>query len=151
MHLRTLLALCAVAVLFACERTSVTPTASPDPRPLRLAAPERGFRLTTAERASIAEGFDVDALERLLARVRPDMRPTILAYFRETEEGESRGQLLQIFDPELQPILEEVWAPMWDDVPDDALEKRLYDIPGWHIARQRREERRAKARGDGSD
>jgi hypothetical protein len=40
-------------------------------------------------------------------------------------------------------VLEEVWAPMWDNFPDEALETKQDILPGREIARQRRSAARA--------
>jgi hypothetical protein len=96
-----------------------------------LEAPEGAYQLTVEERAAVAPGFDPDALERLLREIRPDMRGEILSYF---QAGGSRGHLVEIHDPELQVILEEVWAPFWDNAPDQALEENWYRMPGREIA-----------------
>jgi hypothetical protein len=111
---------------------------SPDAEPLRLNAPDPAFHLTPADRASLAPVFDAEALQRLLREIRPDMRTEILSYFK---TGASRGHLIEIHDPHLQTILEEVWAPFWDSAPDQALEEDWYKMPGREIARARRAER----------
>jgi hypothetical protein len=43
-------------------------------------------------------------------------------------------------DPALQPLLDEVWAPMWEQHPE-RIDKETKDFPGREIARQRRERR----------
>lgn len=152
--IRPYLTLAAVLFLLAaCERPQALVMSSPEMRPLRLAAPEHGFRLDPHERAKVVAGFDVDALERLLGMVRPDMRKEILRHFQPGEPGERRrGALTEFFDPQLQAVLEEVWAPMWDDAPIEALEEGWYYYPGREIARQRRAaKQRAEERRDRSE
>lgn len=138
----------------ACERWNqgIT-TMDSSPTPLRLAAPTQGYRIDPALRARVFKGFDADALERLLAHVAPERRAEILSYFLvpdNPEPARSRGQLIQIKDPLLQPLLEEVWAPMWDYVgaTDADIEANTYDYPGREIARARRV---ARAAGDKSN
>lgn len=116
---------------------------SPDAEPMRLEAPDPGFQLSPEDRAMLAPGFDVNALERLLKQIRPDLRREILSYF---QVGKSGGHLIEIHDPDLQAVLEEVWAPFWDNVPDEALEADWYRMPGREIAKARRAEARARAR-----
>lgn len=116
---------------------------SPGAAPLRLEAPDPAFRLSAADRAAVAPTFDADALERLLRQVRPEMRGEILSHFQ-VGKG-ARGHLVEIFDPQLQAILEEVWAPFWDDAPDQALEENWYRMPGREIAKARRAAARARA------
>jgi hypothetical protein len=139
------------AILFAvvstagCERPTGLLMDSPEARPLRLAIPERSFRLEASERVKIAPVFDADALERLLGMTRPDMRDYIKSFFLPPEPGErSRGALTEIHDPQLQEVLEEVWAPIWDHEPDEVLYARVnpYYYPGREVAKRRREERR---------
>lgn len=115
---------------------------SPDAEPLRLEAPDPAFRLTAEDRAALAPGFDADALERLLRQIRPDMRGEILSCF---QIGTSRGHLVGIHDPQLQAVLEEVWAPFWDTAPDQALDEDWYRMPGREIATARRAAARARA------
>jgi hypothetical protein len=144
MH-RRVLATCLAGVLMlcACEHRQGALVTSPDPAPLRLEVPDPAFQLTAADRAAVAPVFDADALERLLRQVRPDMRGEILAYFQ-VGKG-ARGHLVQVSDPQLQAVLEEVWAPFWEDAPDQALEENWYRMPGREIAKARRAEARARA------
>lgn len=115
---------------------------APETRPLRLASADAGFRIDAAERAKLRPGFDVAALERLLSMVRPDMRATILGHFqKKTVQPGGRQEwsdLVEIHDPKLQEVLEEVWAPMWNNAPDQAIEENWYKWPGREIAKQRR-------------
>jgi len=130
-----------IAVTAACESMGKAPVMTdPDYKPLALRRPEAGFRLSDAERAKVVAGFDVHALERLLGMIRPDMRIEVLRHFQPGEPGERRrGALTEFTEPALQAVLEEVWAPMWDDAPDQALEEGWYFYPGREIAKRRRE------------
>ena len=138
----------------ACEhRTQGITTMDSSPSPLRLATPSQDNRIDPALRAKVFKGFDVDALERLLAHVAPDRRAEILSYFLIPDDPATtpaRGQLIQIKDPLLQPRLEDVWAPMWDYVgaTDADIEANTYEYPGREIARARRA---ARAAGDRSN
>ena len=144
MH-RRVMATClgGVLTLCACEHRQGALVTSPNAAPLRLEAPDPTFQLTAADRAAVAPVFDADALERLLRQVRPDQRGEILSYFQ-VGNG-ARGHLVQIFDPQLQAILEEVWAPFWDDAPDQAIEENWYRMPGREVAQARRAAARVRA------
>ena len=115
---------------------------SPEAQPMRLASADTGFRLDPQQRETINPGYDVDALERLLSMVRPDLRTELLENFQDRKKPVRPGQgwvyLVQINDPKLQEVLEEVWAPMWDNAPDQALEENWYQWPGREIAKRRR-------------
>ncbi len=111
---------------------------SPDAEPLRLEQADATYQLGAGDRARLARGFDADALERLLREVRSDMRAEILAHFQVSASGERRGHLIKIHDPHLQAILEQVWAPMWDDASTQAIEEGWFEMPGREIARARR-------------
>lgn len=134
----------AVLLLCGCEHTQGTLMNSPDPLPLRLSVADQGYHLTGAEREKIRPGFDAEALQKLLRAVRPELRAEILAHFQAVDDGVRRGMLVQFHDPELQPLLEEVWAPMWNEVKasDADLAANTFGFPGRQIAIQRREERR---------
>jgi hypothetical protein len=109
----------------------------PNPRSVRLDTPDRNFKLTPQERASIRPGFDVDALERLLAAVEAPVRPMILEGFQAVAPGEPGTATVRMGDPALQPLLDEVWAPMWEKYPE-MLDTETKEYPGREIARQRR-------------
>lgn len=111
------------------------------PQPLRLALPDASYSLSPSDRAKLQAGFDGNALERLLRMVRPDMRREILEHFQVSDgTGRRYGRLVQFHDAQLQPLLEEVWAPMWDEVgaTDQEIEENAYQFPGREIARGRR-------------
>jgi hypothetical protein len=116
--------------------------------PLRLPASDQSYRLSADDRARVRPGFDADALERLLQAIRPDMRQEILAHFQFAEDTTRQyGYLVQFHDPKLQPLLEEVWAPMWDELNarDEDIERDVYGYPGREIALKRRAARRGGA------
>lgn len=112
--------------------------------PLALDAPEEGFRLPDAERRKVRSEFDMDALERLLASIRPEMRRRVLRNFQalapeELDVGERPGWITAFEDPRLTAMLEEVYQPAWDRLPDAALdEPDAYLYPGRELARKRR-------------
>ncbi|WP_325312619.1 hypothetical protein [Longimicrobium sp.] len=132
-----------------CEQPGrgITMTAPP-PKPLRLATPTQGYHLDAAARAKVPPGIDASALERLLASVVPERRDEILAYFQVPPDRPDRGYLMRIDDPELQAILEEVWAPMWDHAgaTDAQLAEHAFPFPGREIALARRAAARDTAR-----
>jgi hypothetical protein len=123
-----------------CEPGRMLPMSSPEPHPMRLSIPESGFRLSEADRAEILPGFDVEALERLLGMTRPDLRREILKPFQRRKDGERIGMLVRVADPDLQQVLEEVWAPKWDaaNATDAEVEANAFGYPGREIALQRR-------------
>ncbi|HEX6038133.1 hypothetical protein [Longimicrobium sp.] len=105
----------------------------------RLDAPDPSFRLTPAERASIQPGFDVDALEHLLAILHPDLRTDTLASFQRQAPGVIGGGLIRFEDPVLQALLDEVWAPRSENAPQDWFhDPDLRRYPGREIAMRRR-------------
>lgn len=112
---------------------------TPAPHSIRLAQPDATYRLSPADRAKLIDFYDADALERLLQMVEPDARARMLPMFQRSDQR--RGMITKLDDPALQGVLEEVWAPYWDDLPADALEDEEGGVPGREIARRRRLER----------
>ena len=139
---RRLLAATAMLSLAAgCEHSNHGITMGSPPMALRAATPDSGFHLDPGERGRVVPGYDVAALERLLAHVTPTRRAEVLRYFQNPEDrSASRGLLMEIKDPQLQPLLEEVWAPMWDQVgaTDEQLAQNVFGYPGRALAMERR-------------
>jgi hypothetical protein len=112
------------------------------PVSISLNSPDASFRLDTQERANIADIYDPDALEHLLAHVRPEQRTEILAHFQvEPADGRRRGYLTEILDPKLQPFLDAVWAPLWRNASDQEIDANIYGLPGRLAEKKRRENR----------
>jgi len=116
---------------------------SENPHTIRLPEPDPEFKLTPEERASIREGFDADALERLLAAVEADVRPIILHDFQppapgELEPGEFMTPPTRLGDPALQPLLDEVWVTAWERFAPDLLDSDEMNYPGKALAKRRR-------------
>lgn len=106
--------------------------------------PDTDFRLDQAIRARIPAHFDADALERLLQRVPASSRLQLLAEFAtpavRTLTALAAGSpiLTRISHPVLQDLLEQVWQPFWDRVPDRFLDDPASPYPGQARARARR-------------
>lgn len=135
-------------IVAACEPSQGNLMTTPDMRPLRIEVPDRDFRLSAEERARIVPDVDPEALERLLGMVRPDVRAEMLKMFQYPAPGEDFGYLFEFNDPELQAVLEEVWAPAWADASDELLERGGLPHPGREVELRRRAERRRRGNGD---
>ena len=133
-----------VSAITACEHSPNPTGLGPRPlRPLRAERPDTMFRLTVAQRARMLSMYDSEAVERLLQMVRPDARDSTLRFFQVAEKPGPHAVLMHVDDPALQAVLEEVWAPYWDRLPPEAIERERAPIPGRAIARMRRAARAA--------
>ena len=133
-----------VCAITACEHNPSATALAPQPgRPLRAEQPDATFRLTDAQRAKMLSMYDAEAVERLLQMVRPDARASTLRFFQVAEKPGPHAVLMHLDDPKLQAVLEEVWAPYWDRLPPEAIERERAPIPGRAIARTRRAARAA--------
>lgn len=143
------LALAGHLTLTGCEPLPPTETA-PMPVSISLNTPDESFRLDAAERANIQEMYDPDALERLLQLVDADHRMAILAHFQtEPWNGQRRGNLVELFDPRLDPLLDAVYAPLWKNATDAEVEANIYGMRGRAtVLKQRREMRDQRRRVD---
>jgi hypothetical protein len=143
------LALAGHLTLAGCEPLPPTETA-PMPVSISLNSPDESFRLDAAERANIGPMYDPDALEHLLRRVQPEHRMEILAHFQiEPFDGKRRGFLDEILDPELDPLLDAVYAPLWQNATDEQVEANLYGLRGRAtVMKQRQEMRETRRRID---
>jgi len=74
----------------------------------KLAVPDVNFRLSPVERGKVRLGFDPEALERLLARLVPDVRSDILDAFQQPPPDETARLIVELKDPELNALLDEV-------------------------------------------
>jgi hypothetical protein len=83
-----------------------------------IMAPER-YSLSAAERATLKQGIDVGALERLVAKVPPERRAEFLRFWR----ADFRGGIVSSEDPESAALLRQVWAPMGGAIPDVPAER----------------------------
>jgi hypothetical protein len=132
----------------ACERTpnDLLMTA-PNNRPLRLTTPDAWFSLTPDQRTRVLPFFDVEALERLLGMVQSEARDPMLRFFLAAEKKGPHAMLTEVDDPQLQAVLEEVWAPYWKDLPDEVLDKEQAPLPGREVERRLRAARRRGQEG----
>ena len=127
--------LLAAVLCYACaDRTPsviTAPSAIPgEPRVSNSASGTEGrFRLTAEQRAQVREGFDVDALERLLAHIPVEHRTSIFSLFVKYRPGQPVPLPVEMATPQLQELLDEVWAPRWR---------------GYTIAELEEEERKAR-------
>jgi hypothetical protein len=105
----------------------------------RLDDPDPAFRFTPGQRATIEPGYGVDALERLLAVLHPALRAETLSAFQRQPPDVIGGGLIKFEDPVLQALLDEVWAPRWENVPEDLFDDPdLQRFPGRELAKARR-------------
>lgn len=126
------------AVLAACDNTPATTMSKHDfqtPRPVRLSREVRG-RL---------EGrFDVTALEELLGTMAPKDQQELLdglgASGTPPAGGETRdvSVMMRSTDPARQALLDRMWAPYWDHLPAELLDRTDLPYPGRELAKARR-------------
>jgi hypothetical protein len=135
-------------MLTGCERLPPTDTA-PMPESFSLDTPDESFRLDAAERANIQDIYDADALERLLQVVHPDHRMDVLANFQiQPFDGRKRPYFIEILDPKVQPLLDPVYAPVWQNATDEEIEANIYGLPGRETVKKQRREMRDRRRAD---
>jgi hypothetical protein len=110
-------------ILSGCETLPVGARESFEPTPETVfsSVPEPGFHLSAEERAKLPAGVAVEALEAVLARVRPEHRPEVL---RVLAEIGSQGQAVsfgpmaaEAVDPKLRAILQRVRTTSAPQVP----------------------------------
>ncbi len=151
----TLLSLAAVLVSGGCEHSTHSGIMkNSSVKPLRLSTFDHTYRLSANERARVIPEYDANALERLMGMIHPDLRPQILKNFLiwkpgELPEGEQAGLTVELYDPstgqidpQLQAVLEDVYAPLWANVSNEDLEKpNFMAYPGREREKQRRQNR----------
>jgi hypothetical protein len=133
--------LIAALTLTACETANMAAGGvDPNYTPLVMVRRDAGFRLTEVQRQQVRPGFDLDALERLLAHVPAERRDSLFVAFSAPQGNEVR-ELWYLGDPALQELLEQVWAPVWDRVPLSVIEADKSERPGKRLAIERRRAR----------
>lgn len=104
-------------------------------RTLSSPAPGYGFRgtgdpnfhLTPEQRARVRPDFDVNALERLLSMMPAAGRDTLLTFFVRRPPGQPQPLLVEMNEPGLQQVLDEVYAPHYEALSDEEL-RRLTEM-----------------------
>lgn len=134
-----LLATVTTAVMIAaCDRTpatSMSQNESQAPRPVRLPSDVR-------ER--IEGRFDVTAVEELLGTMTPGEQHNLLesigAVGTAPPGGETRDVtvLMRSTDPARQALIDRMWAPFWDHLPPELLDRTDLPYPGRELAKARR-------------
>jgi hypothetical protein len=96
------------------------------------------YRMSADDRDKVMEIFDINALERLISMLAPEDRREILAHFQHPDGDmvDPLPKLVQLGDPDLQAVLEEVWVPYWYTVPPEA-RYAASGIPGRQLALNR--------------
>jgi hypothetical protein len=108
---------------------------SSSPRPVQLAHEVR-------ER--LARQFDVDALEELLGTMPVEERRGVLESFGAVHDPDSQAETKQVSimvwssDPARQALLDRLWAPFWDTLSPEYLDRTDLPYPGRDLARLRR-------------
>lgn len=107
--------------------------------PLHLDAPDLTYRLDAEHRAQVRPPFDPDALERLLQRALPEIRPYLEKSLFRHPQAQEWSQVSRINDPVLQALLDEAWQPFWADYAIQVLKDESMDgYPGRRLALERR-------------
>lgn len=100
-------------------------------------------------RQQLARQFDVDALEELLGTVAVEERAWVLKSFGVVDDRDDQTETTQVSilvrwsDPARQALLDRVWAPFWDTLPAEYLDRTDLPYPGRELARLRRASERS--------
>jgi hypothetical protein len=126
----------ATVLIVACDRP---PRMSEPLRPMSPNQSEPEFRLSKAHRATLKPGIDTDALEQLLQRMPADAREQILATFQQPVPGSGMSitPIGIVGDDEVQELLARVWAPSWEALGLEQIDKVDLGLPGREIAKTR--------------
>lgn len=121
------------------------------------------WHLAPAAREHLAKHLDVDAFEEVLRDMAPTDRDEIVQSFNIVPVPNSAGGTTMMpvlaagnavrmpvssTDPAKQALLERMWAPYWEQLPDSEFDSHQAPFPGREIARARRAERRARVTED---
>jgi hypothetical protein len=143
----------ASAVFLSCQERIMSDEESSS---ARGPVPDLTFRLDAKVRQRLQSRFDVDALELLLQRMSVKDRQNFIGSLGATPPGQPQSSnrsgydqeeriLIRDSDPARQALLEKVWAPYWDHLPQGAVDDPSYPYPGRELARLRQAERKRRA------
>ena len=121
----------------ACDRTPAIIMSQSEPltpRPVRLPADVR---------TRLDGRFDIEAMEELLASMPPAEQQQFLISIGGVprpagEETRDVTVLMGSTDPARQKLIDRMWAPYWDHLPPEFLERTDLPFPGRELARARR-------------
>lgn len=109
--------------------------------------------LTPEARRELEKQFDVSAMDELLASMSPAERQETLIKMGVIQTGETTRDVtfpVHSDDPERQKLIERMWAPYWDHLPPEWLDRTDLPFPGREIARARRAAKAASPNKDGT-
>jgi len=142
--LHLLATLSAALMIAACERTPATiMTQNPSHAP-------RPTCLSSEIRDRLGVRFDVAALEELLgtmpASEQQDLLNSLGASGTAPAGGETRDVSVPVrsTDPVRQALLDRVWAPFWETLPPEMLDRIDLPYPGRELAKARRAARTSR-------
>ena len=135
-----LLAVLFATACFSTEQRMTGPGNHLTPQPIRL---------SETQRSRIATQWDADAVEKIASLLNGEDRRTFLHPFGgvpgDTVPAVPSRQVSYYFmlthpDPQIQELLDLMWAPYWETLPPEALtsESPAYKFPGRKIALERR-------------
>jgi hypothetical protein len=113
----------------------------------------RPVRLSSQVRARLEGRFDVTALEELLGTMAPrdqqDLLEDLGASGSPPAGGETRNVsvMMRSTDPARQALLDRMWAPFWEHLPPELLDRTDLPYPGRELAKARRAARAAASEG----
>jgi len=112
--------------------------------------------LSSEVRQRLEGRFDVSALEELLGTMTAEEQQALLhdlgASGRAPAGGETRdvSVMMRSTDPARQALLDRMWAPFWEHLPPELLDRADLPYPGRELAKARRAERaKTGERGSG--
>lgn len=139
MKLTNFVLVLAALTLSGCDALMTQNQPASRPKPLSLSSDVR---------RSLEQRFDVDALEEYLRGISPAEQEAFLAQIDRPNESAGSETVdisvpMRSTDPARQALLERVWAPFWDQLPLEALDRADLPFPGRELARARRAARLA--------
>jgi hypothetical protein len=143
------LATTAILAIVACDRTPAITMSQNEAR-----APQP-VRLSSDARSRLGDRFDVAALEALLGTMTATEQQELLEGLGASGSAPAGGEtksvtvMMRSTDPVRQALLDQMWAPFWDHLPPELLDRTDLPYPGRDLAKARQAARRANERSRG--